>query len=68
MKSTIHVSGMSCEHCVKAVKDAVDPLPGVENVSVDLGKGEVTIEYDSAAIPLEKIEEAIEDQGYDIEK
>jgi copper chaperone len=35
--------------------------------SVDLGSKQVTVEYDDALINLDKIKEAIEDQGYDVE-
>ncbi len=28
-KAVIKVDGMSCEHCVKAIKSAVGMLPGV---------------------------------------
>ena len=35
-KSIIRVDGMSCQHCVKAVSGAVNALPGIESVEVDL--------------------------------
>jgi copper chaperone len=37
------------------------------NGSVDLASKQVTVEYDDAAISLETIKEAIEEQGYDVE-
>ncbi|MFP3514555.1 cation transporter, partial [Peribacillus sp. SIMBA_075] len=38
MKEQVHlqVSGMSCQHCVKAVEDSVGALSGVEKVYVSL--------------------------------
>jgi len=41
MGSTLKVKGMSCQHCVMSVKKALDQLDGVQNVEVDLKKGEV---------------------------
>jgi len=64
-KSIIHVDGMSCEHCVKAITKAVGVLEGVSGVAVDLSAKTVTVEHDPA-LTLEKIEAEIEDQGYDI--
>jgi copper chaperone len=65
-KTTLNVDGMSCEHCVKAIKNAVGALAGVNDVAVDLGAKTVTVEYDSAQSSLDNIKFEIEDQGYDI--
>ncbi len=64
-KTILKVDGMSCEHCVKAVKNAVGSLPGVSSVDVDLKTKLVTVEHDSA-LSQDKIKYEIEDQGYDI--
>ena len=37
------VEGMTCEHCVRAVTQASDTVPGVESVSVDLSSGQVHV-------------------------
>ena len=67
MQTTVlKVDGMSCEHCVKAVKKAVGALDGIGSVNVDLKAKTVTVEYDPAQAPLEKIKSEIEDQGYDV--
>jgi copper chaperone len=63
---TINIEGMSCEHCVKAVTDAVTALPSVEDVAVDLDAGTAALAYDPNKVKLEAIKEAIEDQGYDV--
>lgn len=65
-KTVLTVDGMSCEHCVKAITNAVSSLPGVASVVVDLKKKLVTLEYDPAKSSLDKIKSEIEDQGYDI--
>jgi copper chaperone len=46
--STIHleVQGMRCGGCVKSVTAALNQLPGVNNVSVDLPAGHVTVNGD----------------------
>jgi len=65
-KTIIKVEGMSCEHCVKAVTNAVNSVTGIGSVSVDLAEKTVTVEYDAAKTSLESIETEIENQGYDV--
>ena len=65
-KSVIRVEGMSCQHCVKAVSDAVNALPGIDSVEVDLDAGLVTVQHDPAQSPLDKIKAEIDGQGYDV--
>ena len=65
-KVVLNVEGMSCAHCENAVKKAAGELSGVCNVTVDLSRKTVTVEYDAAAVSLDSIKQAIEDQGYDV--
>ena len=65
-KSVLNVDGMSCEHCVKAIKKAVGALPGVADVAVDLSAKTVAVDHDPAQSTLDKIKNEIEDQGYDV--
>jgi copper chaperone len=61
MKQTFQVQGMSCQHCVNAVTQAVQSVDPQAEVKVDLGKGQVDVqsEQDHAAIAR-----AIEEEGY----
>ncbi len=63
---TLNVNGMSCEHCVRAVKGAVSALPGVESVDVSLEKNLVTVGYDPSATTEQSIRAAIEGEGYTV--
>jgi copper chaperone len=65
-ETVLKVSGMSCEHCVKAVKTAALSVSGVRKAEVDLKGGTVALEYDSARAALPAIKAAIEDQGYEV--
>lgn len=65
-KAVLKVDGMSCEHCVRAITNAVGALPGVEQVSVDLKAKTVTFNYDPVQSTLDQIKSEIEDQGYDV--
>lgn len=65
-KSVLNVDGMMCQHCVQSVTKAVNALPGVSSVEVNLEAKTVAVEHDAEAVPVEKIRAAIEDQGYDV--
>jgi copper chaperone len=64
---TLKVSGMSCDHCVKAVEGSVGELNGVNTVKVDLKAGTVNVQFNPEAVTLDVIKETIDDQGYDVE-
>ncbi|MGV0835886.1 heavy-metal-associated domain-containing protein [Mycolicibacterium thermoresistibile] len=63
MSVELEVEGMSCGHCVAAITSAVEPLPGVEGVDVDLGGGIVRV---SGTVDERTVTAAIEDCGYDV--
>ncbi|WP_020060486.1 copper chaperone CopZ [Bacillus sp. 123MFChir2] len=66
MTITLNVQGMTCNHCKMAVTNALSELAGVQNIEVNLQEGTVNVEYDEAKVDVEKMKEAIEDQGYDV--
>jgi copper chaperone len=61
--STYAVTGMTCEHCVRAVTEEVRRIEGVADVMVDLPTGALTI---SSSQPVEEaaVAEAVEEAGY----
>ena len=63
--TVLHVEGMACDHCVKAVTKAVSALGGVQAVKVSLEGKTVTVEHEPAATTAQ-MKQAIEDQGYDV--
>ncbi len=65
MASVLKVKGMTCQHCVMSVRKALNQLEGVENINVDLQKGEVHFE-NTKAVALNRIEKAIRDAGYEV--
>ncbi len=61
-QTTIAIQGMSCGHCVAAVKGALHRLDGVKVQEVKIGSAQVA--YDPAAVSPERIAEVIADEGY----
>jgi copper chaperone len=64
--TTLDVKGMSCSHCVNAIESALKELNGVESFNVDLNGNQVTLSYDEEVVQIEKVKEAIEEEGYDV--
>lgn len=61
----LKVKGMSCQHCVLAVTKALEQLEGIQNIQVDLAAEEVRFN-NIGAVPMEQIEKAIAEAGYEI--
>jgi copper chaperone CopZ len=57
------VTGMTCDHCVRAVAGELNQLPGVREVQVDLPTGVVTVTSDSP-LPIDEIRTAVDEAGY----
>ena len=61
---TIKIDGMSCQHCVAAVKKAVDAIDGVSNSNVEVGSA--TVNFDESKTGRDAISGAIQSAGYKI--
>lgn len=58
----LKVEGMSCGHCVKAVEEALQAVPGVVEASVSLADSEAVVKTaDSVGLVCVQ---AIEEEGY----
>ena len=65
MTATLKIKGMSCQHCVMSVTKALNQLNGVQNVQVNLEKGEVRFE-NTKAVATDQIVKAITNAGYEV--
>ncbi len=68
MKKIIRIEGMSCQHCVASIENAVGTLEGVEAVTVSLDNKNAAVSFDENQVEISKIYEAIEDIGFDVVK
>jgi copper chaperone len=59
---TLDVEGMSCNHCVAAVDEALKEVPGVTTTEVRIGSA--TVDYDPALATVEALLDAVADAGY----
>lgn len=60
---TLHVKGMSCNHCRTNVERAIGALPGVTSVSVDLPSATAVV---TGNVAIEDIRQAVEAIGFEI--
>ena len=63
-KDRLDIDGMGCEHCVTAVRDALDTVDGVTVEEVEIGSA--TVAYDPGAASHDDLVRAIEDAGYSV--
>ena len=64
-KTTLEINGMSCQHCVKTVTDALTALEGVQRAKVNLRKGEAIVHFDAARATTVNLTEAITEAGFE---
>ncbi|HMK66175.1 MAG TPA: heavy metal translocating P-type ATPase [Thermodesulfobacteriota bacterium] len=67
VSSAVPVYGMTCEHCVRRVKETLEKLPGLEDVQVSLEQNQATFLQDPLKIDAERILQAIAEIGYSAE-
>ena len=46
MNKILNVDGITCEHCVDTIKEALGIIVGVFSVDVDIEKKQVVVEFD----------------------
>lgn len=61
---TLEIGGMSCGHCVAAVKRAIEGLHGVGRAEVTLDPPRATVSYDPAKVAPRDLAKAVEEEGY----
>ena len=62
---TYSVSGLTCGHCVAAVREEVGAVAGVRSVAVDLvagGTSTLTV-VSAAALPIDRVMAALDEAG-----
>jgi len=59
----LEVSGMSCGHCVHAVREALASVPGVSVKDVNVGSA--TVNFDETKTTVGDLVDAVSDAGYE---
>ena len=61
--ATLHITGMTCDHCVHSVENALLSAPGVESAEVSLHDNRAKVTFDSS-VSTETLVARIERAGY----
>ena len=61
-KKVVTISGMHCEHCVKAVTEAINKVDGA-SAKVNLSENEAVVSYDRE-LDEEQLKRIVKDAGY----
>jgi copper chaperone CopZ len=64
METLLKIGGMSCEHCVKHVTEALEGVRGVKSAKVSLKNGDALVKHDDGA-SLEAMKAALVEAGYE---
>ncbi len=65
METILKVVGMSCEHCERHTKNALEEIAGVQSAVASHSDGQVVIQHD-AAVSILEMKEAIVEVGYEV--
>ena len=63
--TTIKIKGMSCQHCVMAVTKALKEIEGLQDVAVDLEKGEAAFK-ETKSVDMNLIKDKVKKAGYEV--
>jgi copper chaperone CopZ len=62
------VPEIHCGACEASIRRALEPLPGIDAVEVDVPGKTVRVRHDAQATPDASIRAAIENAGFDVEE
>ena len=62
-KLKLEVSGMSCDHCVRAVREALESVPGINVEQVEVGSA--TVSFDESKTSVGDLVDAVYNAGYE---
>ena len=65
-KTSLPITGMTCAACTRRVERALARTAGVSAASVNLATEKAVVEYDAAAVGLDRLVGAVEGAGYGV--
>ena len=64
---TLGIKGMTCDHCVMTVTNALKNVDGVKTASVSLNQETAKVTYDDTKTSLEQLKQDVVAAGYKVE-
>ena len=66
IEKTLKVEGMTCQHCVQTVSEAVGKMAGIQKVEVNLEQKLVNVEFEESLSTIDDISAQIVEAGFEI--
>ena len=63
----LNVPDISCEHCERAITNALTPVDGIETVAVDIPSKQVRVLFDDARVEIDQMKEILAEEDYPVE-
>ena len=64
MTTTLNIEGMSCEHCVAHVRNALEAVKGVSSAMVNLKQKNAQVEHNDS-VSIDALKAAVSEAGYE---
>jgi copper chaperone len=64
--TVLTVPDISCEHCERAVKSALEPLAGVGSVAVNIPEHLVRVDFDESKVDIDAMRAALAEEEYPV--
>ena len=64
----IKIEGMTCQHCVQTITEALKKFSGLNSINVNLDKKEVDVKFDENETSLQEITGKIVEAGFELPK
>ena len=65
-RAILEVPDISCEHCERTVREALEPLQGVRQVDVDIPGKTVVVDFDETAIDVGRMSATLAEEDYPV--
>ncbi len=64
-ETTLNIQGMTCDHCVSVVQQALLEVPGVHCAEVSLQQNQAAVVYDGTSTSPSELAEAVQGAGFE---
>lgn len=65
-QKTLKIEGMSCHHCVMAMRKSFQMVDGMQNAEVEVGQA--TLEFDESKVTDKDISKAVARAGFKVQE
>ena len=66
-QTVLSVPAISCEHCERAITQALAPVDGIQSVAVDIPAKRVRVAYDESRVSVDQMKSILAEEDYPVE-